>query len=336
MMMMTALTALSAASAGPTCPVNASFFPPLSCPDGWNCCRMPSTLVCANEAPPCTSCAFCCHELNATECAACDKVNCAGHSTVGDAGCNTSHSATWVPFAESCCGRGVPLPASTSLPNCLLIGDSTMNGRAAGVTSALKDVCQTQLFESVDACSEAACWGAHRASADGSIVPWDVIFFNEGLHSLYPRTNISDASGEKWAGALYNWTRVLAAPADGVTPSLIYDRMTPYMPAHWCNPGAGATTVEDLNNLAVATVARAGVAHFHDSYSVIFEACGGALYANCSLCDNEAAYACPAFREAGGFCGYHYVPAGWDVLAKSTAAEISAVLAQRRAARSNA
>ena len=160
-----------------------------------------------------------------------------------------------------------------------------MNGRASGVASALRDVCQTQLFESVDASLEAACWGAHRASTDGSTVPWDVIFFNEGLHSLFPRTNVSDSSGQRWADTLFNFTRVLAAPFSGVTPTLIYDRMTPYMPAHWCNPGAGATTVEDLNELAVATVTRAGVTHLHDSYSVIFQACGGKLYTNCSLCE---------------------------------------------------
>lgn len=275
----------TAPQVGPSCPVNTAFFPPLSCPDNWSCCKMPSTLVCATESPPCTACPFCCHELNATECAACATAHCPGHSTIGDAGCNTTQAAPWRPYNEGCCGRGVPLPASRALPNCLLIGDSTMNGRASGVASALRDVCQTQLFESVDASLEAACWGAHRASTDGSTVPWDVIFFNEGLHSLFPRTNVSDSSGQRWADTLFNFTRVLAAPFSGVTPTLIYDRMTPYMPAHWCNPGAGATTVEDLNELAVATVTRAGVTHLHDSYSVIFQACGGKLYTNCSLCE---------------------------------------------------
>ena len=317
---------------GPSCPVNTAYFPPLTCPEGWGCCKMPATLVCATEAPPCTSCAMCCHDLNATDCAACDKQYCGGHSTIGDAGCNSSHPGAWVPYNSGCCARGVPLAASKALPNCLLIGDSTMNGRAAGVAGALKGVCQTQLFESVAAVNEASCWGAHRAAADGSVVPWDVIFFNEGLHSLFPRTNVSDASGKLWADTLFNFTQVLAQPSNGVTPTLIYDKMTPFMPAHWCNPGAGATTVEDLNELAAATVARAGVTAVHDSYSVIFSACGGALYYNCSLCDKEAAYACPAYRALGGFCGYHYVAPGWELLANSTAAAIRGALAQRRAA----
>ena len=325
--------AATALATGPACSVNSSYFPPLTCPQGWNCCDMPANLVCATAAPPCTSCPTCCHDgLNASQCEACDKQFCKGHSTIGDAGCNSSAPSTWVPYREGCCGRGVPLPASTTLPNCLLIGDSTMNGRAAGVASALKDVCQTQLFESVDASLEAACWGAHRASTDGSVVPWDVIFFNEGLHSLYPRTNVSDASGAKWAGTLYNFSKVLATPTGGVAPTLIYDEMTPYMPAHWCNPDAGKTTVEDLNALAVATVTRAGVAHFHDSYDVILSACGGKLYTNCSLCDNEAVYACEEYRALGGFCGFHYVAEGWAYLVNSTAEAIRAVLAERRRA----
>ena len=323
-----------AAAAGPSCPVNSSFFPPLTCPDGFACCKMPSTLVCANAAPPCTSCAMCCHDhLTPAQCAACDKQYCTGQSTVGDAGCNTSRPAAWVPYLSSCCGRGVPLPPSSALPNCLLIGDSTMSGRAVGVARELQGVCQTQFWGSggVDAAVEAACWGTHRAATDGAVVDWDVIFYNEGLHSLYPRTNVSDASGEAFAGVLRNFTRVLQLPSHGKAPTLIYDTMTPYMPAHWCNPGAGRTTVEDLNALAVATVTGAGVARLHDSYALVLSACGGKLYTNCTLCDNESQGACPAYAAAGGVCGFHYVQAGWDLLASSTAAAIRAALAQRRA-----
>ena len=101
--------------------------------------------------------------------------------------------------------------------------------------------------------------------------------------------------------------------------------------------GVSIATVSRIVNgttgkASAATVARAGVTAVHDSYSVIFSACGGALYYNCSLCDNEAAYACPAYRALGGFCGYHYVAPGWELLANSTAAAIRGALAQRRAA----
>ena len=42
-----------------------------------------------------------------------------------------------------------------------------------------------------------------------------VIFFNEGLHSLWPRVNTTDASGAAWAAVLANWTDVLRLPGPG-------------------------------------------------------------------------------------------------------------------------
>ena len=341
--MRAALCALSrAVVASPSCAVNASYFPPLTCPAGLSCCAMPATLVCADEAPPCTSCPMCCHSyLNATACAACNAEQCAGHSTIGDAGCE-GPSSTWTPWdgSKTCCGRGVPLPASTTLPNCLLIGDSTAGGQASLVASALADECLVQLYESVSSAYEAQCWGTHRASApDGAVVPWDVIHFNEGLHSLWPRTNVSSSGGNTpsasaYAGVLANWTKVLAQPTAGVTPTLIYASMSPMMQAHWCNPpGDAQNTVELLNALAVRTVRAAGVTRIHDAYAEVKAACapGGGNYANCSLCDNEGQYACPAYRAAGGICGYHFSSAGWQLMAEGTVAAIRAALAERRA-----
>lgn len=229
------LLCLHAAAAGPACPVNSSFFPPLTCPDGYGCCKMPATLVCADEAPPCTSCAFCCHSyLNASQCAACHADNCAGQGVVGDAGCNTSTPTTWVPYLEPCCARGMPLPASPTLKNVMLIGDSVMDGQSALVAEMMKDVARVQFWGSagLNAPIEAACWGTHRVAAvDGSPIHWDVIVFNEGLHSLWPRTNVSDASGAAYAGALKNWTQVLQLPSGGITPTLVYATMTCAIPA---------------------------------------------------------------------------------------------------------
>jgi hypothetical protein len=64
------------------------------------------------------------------------------------------------------------------------------------------------------------------------------------------------------------------------------------------------------------------------SYSVITSHCG-AVYNNCSWCDNEAQYQCPAYVAAGGFCGFHYVTPGWEALGNSTATVIRTALAQR-------
>ena len=323
------------AAGGPSCPVNTSFFPPLTCPDGHACCSMPSTPVCADEAPPCTTCPFCCHSyLNATECAACNSAQCKGHTTVGDEGC-TSGGTT-----GTCCGRGVPLPASTTLPNCILIGDSTAAGQFSLVASALKAECQVQLFESVSSGAEMTCWDEHRAAAPtGEFVPWDVIHYNEGLHSLWPRTNVSSTGGDTPSAAAYaailaNWTRVLQQPVAGVTPTLIYATMSPMMAAHYCNPpGDPQNTVELLNALAVRTVTATGVTRIQDAYSAIKSACSpsGANYANCSLCDNEARYQCDAYQKIGGICGFHFSSPGWELMANGTVTAIRAALADRRA-----
>jgi hypothetical protein len=299
---------------------------------------MPTALVCADTSPPCTSCPDCCHNSlsNATDCAACHKSKCGGVSTIGDYGCNTTHSSTWVPYNEYCCGRGVTLPASSALPNCLLIGDSVTHGQASLVAAALESECQVQLFVGNDAAGEAACWGAARATAStGSAFAWDVIHYNEGLHSLYPRVNTTDASGEKWAATLANWTRVLQLPGPKGErpPALIYATMTPMMAQRYCNPpGIPAHNVEALNALAVATVTPllSAESSINDLYSVITAKCG-ANYVNCSICDNEAQYQCEAYVKAGGICGFHYVTEGWELLANSTVASIRAALKKRRA-----
>lgn len=84
---------------------------------------------------------------------------------------------------------------------------------------------QVQHIESVNAPVEASCWGTFRAAAaTGEVIEWDVINFNEGLHSLWPRTNVTDASGALFAADLYNWTKVLSLPGpSGRAPTLRCD-----------------------------------------------------------------------------------------------------------------
>lgn len=116
---LTTLLLVALARAGEVCPVNVTRFGALTCPDvgEWTCCKMATALVCADESPPCTSCPDCCHSyLNATQCSACHKDKCGGVSTIGDMGCHANKSATWTPYTEYCCGRGLPKPASTTLP----------------------------------------------------------------------------------------------------------------------------------------------------------------------------------------------------------------------------
>ena len=326
---------LARAAAGPAFPVNATRVGALTCPDNWSCCKLPTTLVCADASPPCTSCPDCCQSyLNGSQCSACHAAKCGGVATIGDMGCHANKSSTWTPYTEYCCGRGLPKPASTALPNCLLVGDSVMHGASSLVIAALAGECETQIFVGNDAAGEAACWGAASAeAATGAPVGFDVIHYNEGLHSLYPRTNTTDASGVTWAAVLSNWSDVLALPGPGGAkpPSLIYAPMTPMMAQRVCNPpGVPAHNVEALNALALQTVRAKGVP-VNDLYSVITGFCG-AEYVNCSICDNEAKDFCPQYAAAGGVCGFHYVTLGWELLANTTVTAIRAALAARRAA----
>ena len=183
--------------------------------------------------------------------------------------------------------------------------------------------CQVQHIEGVDAASEHTCFWSEGASsaATGESVGWDVVHFNEGLHSLWPRVNTS-AQQAAWADQRANFTSVLAAT--GAT--LVYATMTPYMPEKYLNPpGPPRDDVETKNELAVRAVRAAGVTRINDLYSVV-TARGGEVYQNCSICDDESQYHAPYT----GQCGYHYVEAGWALLANATAAALREALAARR------
>ena len=65
------------------------------------------------------------------------------------------------------------------------------------------------------------------ASALGVPIAWDVIHYNEGLHSLWPRVNTTQEL-EQWGEQLGALTDHLNTSAGH--PTLIYATMTPFMP----------------------------------------------------------------------------------------------------------
>lgn len=174
----------------------------------------------------------------------------------------------------------------------------------------LKDDCQLQNIEGVDSGNEAACWGTLGVDTAGNPIEWDVIQFNEGLHSLWPRVNTTEELSA-WTGVLSNWTKVLqqaGPPAQRAT--LIYATMTPMMAEKWCNPpGAPQVDLETKNAVAVATVQAAGVKNINDLYSVVTAHCGD-KYFTCDWCDVETQNFCEAYQKVGGICGFHYKTAG--------------------------
>ena len=83
----------------------------------------------------------------------------------------------------------------------------------------LEDVCQVQ---KIIGCSvegdarEGPCWNVSARSPFGERIDWDVIHYNEGLHSLWPRVNTT-ADLKVWASHLTQFTRMMQNTHPGAT-----------------------------------------------------------------------------------------------------------------------
>ena len=317
-----AVGATTGASAPVQCP-HAPDTQPLTCPADSQCCKGrfwggPNT---CSTGTRCNTCAECCHDAigkNQSDCDTCFHTKCKPGS-YGKAGCRkvVAGKAT-----GTCCLGGQPGFPSKTLPNCLLIGDSVAHGTFGLVKEKLKNTCALANIEGVTSGQEDGCaWSTLTGGNDGLPIKWDVIHYNEGLHSLWPRYNTSDGLNQ-YATNLGKFTDDLKAAG---AKRLIYATMTPFMPEKYLNPSRPNTPddpqndVEFKNALAVKTVRAHGVAAIDDLYSAVTAVCGK-VYKNCSLCDNESQY------HPGGQCGFHYSPAGWELLATQTAKAISDAL----------
>jgi len=102
------------------------------------------------------------------------------------------------PDTDFCCSPGPPLEPSTTLPNCLIIGDSVSVQYTPSVTELLKDVCQVQHAPWVGggSANDAAtglfhlqnCHWLRTATRPDVTVDWDIVQFNFGLHDLMKTT----------------------------------------------------------------------------------------------------------------------------------------------------
>ena len=310
----------SAVSGGPVaCPqVHGQL--PLTCPTDSVCCKgrfWGGPNICA-EGTRCNTCAECCHDAigkNQSGCDTCFHTKCKPGS-YGKAGCRKLVGGK---PTGACCLGGQPGFPSKTLPNCLLIGDSVAHGTFGLVKEKLKDTCALANIEGVTSGQEDGCaWSTLTGGNDGLPIKWDVIHYNEGLHSLWPRYNTSELL-KVYTTNLGKFTDDLKAAG---AKRLIYATMTPFMPEKYLNPSRPGTPddpqndVEYKNALAVKTVRAHGVNAIDDLYSAVTAVCGK-VYKNCSLCDDESKY------HPAGQCGYHYSPAGWELLASQTAKAIS-------------
>lgn len=195
------------------------------------------------------------------------------------------------------CEAGAQYPTSASdLPAVIVIGDSVSIGYTPFVAASMN--------ESGTAFVQHSPWGGGGGADDvGNGVrceewllrtstfdaqSWRLISFNFGLHNL----DNSSTAEATYAQLLANFTTRLLAEETKV----MFVTTTPYMPARWF----GDMVVEQLNALAVAIMAKAAVP-VADLYSHVTAYCG-AVYMNCSICDDGACAGTVVATTAAAVC----------------------------------
>ena len=219
----------------------------------------------------------------------------------------TTQGCSLAKTPSVCCKPGPPKPPSTTLPNCLIIGDSVSIGYTGVVVKELEGVCQVQHgpWDLHDGGAETtayatACLDNWLVTEGQQSVKWDLIFFNSGLHNLSNETAKQDEYARELAGIA---DRLLATGA-----KLVYGLTTPFMPLS----SKGEMVVERLNALAASAMWQRHIPLF-DLYTTITQHCG-AVYRECDWCKIEP-------------CSYHYNNEGYTALGKAVAGAIKAHLA---------
>ena len=227
----------------------------------------------------------------------------------------------WPPSpTQSCCMPGPELEPSTTLPNCLILGDSVSIGYAGVAAKALADVCMTQHspFDHSDggAGSTAvgvACLDNFLATQRQTRVQWDVIMYNFGLHNTVYNSTAGEALYEKELTNIT--TRLLATGA-----KLIFATTTPYMP----DTTVGNPVVAELNAIARNVIKGKGIVLL-DLHKVVMDTCSPAPahtapYVDCKICRRHP-------------CSYHYNSIGETAQGESVAAAMRPLVAEALASR---
>jgi len=193
---------------------------------------------------------------------------------------------------------GPELPPSTTLPNCLVIGDSVSIGYTPTARDGLVSECALQHgpwdVSDGGAGSTAegvACLDNFLVTQDQTTVEWDVILFNFGLHDLSNKTS----DEETYRDQLRNITNRLVATG----AKLIYATTTPFMP----DATEGNFVVDQLNTIALDVVADK--ATILDLNKVVHDHCGH-VYEDCDWCRMSP-------------CSYHYNAEGMAAQGRAVA-----------------
>ena len=151
---------------------------------------------------------------------------------------------------EKCCAPGPPLELSTTLPNCLVIGDSVSDQYTPPVAKLLNATCQVQHAPWVGggSANNAAnglynlqhCHWLRTALRPDRDVTWDVIQFNFGLHDLPKADPAQPEQLDLYTEQLENITTLLLASG---AKHVQYALTTPFQADErpdcgpYCSPG---------------------------------------------------------------------------------------------------
>ena len=213
-------------------------------------------LAVASAAAPLRPCAPTQNSTGQSYCLATET--CCVEQYFGAPGCNVAQPGG----GTTCCAPGPALAISTSLPNCLVIGDSVSDQYTPSVAALLKDKCLVQHAPWVGggSANNAAnglrnlleCRWLRTAVRPDLPVEWDLIAFTFALHDLQM---VYDNNLSIYSETLANITDILLASG---AKKLLYILSTPYeadaLPS--CGPYCNAPTPAEL----MATTAAAATA----------------------------------------------------------------------------
>jgi hypothetical protein len=282
------------------CPASATCAPNPFSLSGWGCAPFINAKIC-NGFQSCPS---------TTECV---LANGSGNFTDLHTTYNCVDPGSGVSFGTSRCSckPGAPLPPSTTLKNVLIIGDSISIGYTPFVAASLADIALVQHAPfSSDGGAEESAYALQCAltywlrSPSGMPIPWDLVFFNSGMHSTGLQGAPWYVPGQSGEPAAYS--SEIAALAQGLigkvgAPKLIFGITSPML----CNATIDRTISQELNPAAAAIMEEAGIKTV-DLYEAVTGKCGAVPQASC-------------FNLTGCFCP-HCNSDGYNFLAQSTIA----------------
>ena len=258
------------------CPASATCAPNLYSLSGWGCAPFINATICNGfqSCPGTTACVLANGSGNYSDLHSVYKCVTPSGLDFGQSRCS--------------CKPGPPLPPSTTLKNVLILGDSISLGYTPAVQAGLADVALVQHGPwSGDGGAEESAYAVQCTltywlrSPSGQAVHWDVIYFNNGMHSTGLQGAPWLVPGQSGAPAAYPaeldvLTAGLVAYAAASGSKLIFGLTSPFLNNATIDASISAT----LNPAAAAIMASHGVSTVN-LYSAVVAKCGAVPQAEC-------------------------------------------------------